>query len=119
MQVHLDANVFDIPVTEADYNRFLKAKTDYIQGGASSGASHGNSSGSAIDTDTDGQYPGNRHGYYTCPNCHGSGRCPHCDGKGIARNSYMGGDPMVCSPCNATGKCASCDGKGKKYGVVH
>lgn len=119
VQVHLDANVFDIPVTEADYNRFLKAKTDYIQGGASSGASHGNSSGSAIDTDTDGQYPGNKHGYYTCPNCHGSGRCPHCDGKGIARNSYMGGDPMVCSPCNATGKCASCDGKGKKYGVVH
>lgn len=119
VRVHLDAAVLDIPVTEADFNRFLKAKTDYIQGGAPSGSSRASSPGSTIDTDTNGQFPGNKHGYYTCPSCHGSGRCPHCDGKGIARNSYVGGDPMSCSPCNATGKCASCDGTGKKYGVVH
>lgn len=103
VRVHLDAAVLDIPVTEADFNRFLKAKTDYIQGGAPSGSSSASSPGSTIDTDTNGQFPGNKHGYYTCPSCHGSGRCPHCDGKGIARNSY-GRRPDVLQPLQRDGQ---------------
>ena len=119
--IHTLAYECDIPVTEADYKRFLEAKRDFIMGGAPGGAggAGANRSGSSIDTDTDGQFPGNKHGYYTCPNCHGTGRCPHCDGKKITGNPYLGGEPMVCAPCNGKGKCASCDGTGKKYGVVH
>lgn len=114
--------VYDIPLTEFDYKRIEANKGELFRrlsesmGG--SGMS-GSSSGSTIDTDTDGQYPGNKHGYYTCPNCHGSGRCPHCSGDGVAGNPYLGGEAMWCSPCNGSGKCASCNGSGKKYGVVN
>ena len=71
-----------------------------------------------INADQKSEFKTNRHGYYTCPNCHGSGRCPHCS-HGIARNPYLGGDPMICGVCHGKGECQSCDGTGKVYGVIH
>lgn len=115
-----DGRVFDIPITESEYNDLVDSK--YIEDVKSGAYRHrhssGNTSGFSIDYDSDTKFPTNRHGYYTCPNCHGTGRCPHCS-HGIAGNSYLGGKPMLCSVCNGTGRCMSCNGTGKKYGVIH
>ncbi len=112
-----NGTIYDIPVSQTVYKQFLRNKQAYLTGGSFNSAT-GNSSQNKINSDSKSEFPTNKHGYYTCPNCHGSGCCPHCN-HGIANNPYLGGKKMICSVCFGTGKCRSCEGSGKKYGVIH
>ena len=110
-----DGTVYDIPITNEQFSQAIMRSTLLMEGYYSGGYWP---QSTPINADQKSEFRTNRHGYYTCPNCHGSGRCPHCS-HGIARNAYLGGDPMICGVCHGRGCCQSCDGTGKLYGVIH
>ena len=111
-----DGTVYDIPITKEQFDQTLRNSILIMEGYPYYGGYQSYST--PINADQKSEFKTNRHGYYTCPNCHGSGRCPHCS-HGIARNSYLGGDPMICGVCHGRGCCQSCNGTGKLYGVIH
>ncbi len=110
-----DGTVYDIPITNEQFSQAIMRSTLLMEGYYSGGYWP---QSTPINADQKSEFRTNRHGYYTCPNCHGSGRCPHCS-HGIARNAYLGGDPMICGVCHGRGCCQSCNGTGKLYGVIH
>ena len=111
-----DGAVYNIPITKEQFDQALNTRIRILEGYPYYGGYRSYST--PINADQKSEFKTNRHGYYTCPNCHGSGRCPHCS-HGIARNPYLGGDPMICGGCHGKGECQSCDGTGKVYGVIH
>lgn len=110
-----DGSVYDIPIPKSVYDRTLSERLLLIEGYP---LVQGTSGGTSINSEQKSEFRTNKHGWYTCPNCHGTGQCPHCS-HGIARNSYLGGDPMICPVCHGRSRCQSCDGTGKLYGVIH
>lgn len=111
-----DGAVYNIPITKEQFDQALNTRIRILEGYPYYGGYRSYST--PINADQKSEFKTNRHGYYTCPNCHGSGCCPHCS-HGIARNPYLGGDPMICGVCHGKGECQSCDGTGKVYGVIH
>lgn len=110
-----DGNVYDIPIPKSVYDRTLIERVQIMEGYPYIQRSQGST---PINSEEESEFRTNKHGWYTCPNCHGTGQCPHCS-HGIARNSYLGGDPMICPVCHGKSECQSCDGTGKLYGVIH
>lgn len=110
-----DGSVYDIPIPKSVYDRTLIERVWIMEGYPYIQRSSGST---PINSEEEREFQTNKHGWYTCPNCHGTGLCPHCS-HGIARNSYLGGDPMICPVCHGKSECQSCDGTGKLYGVIH
>lgn len=110
-----DGTVYDIPIPKSVYDRTLIERVWMMEGYPYIQRSQGST---PIHSEEKSEFQTNKHGWYTCPNCHGTGLCPHCS-HGIARNSYLGGDPMICPVCHGKSECQSCDGTGKLYGVIH